>query len=861
MGCTNLCNKNIQKINEDKDKEKESEKRIKLIDINEDNEEENKTNKLFDDNENETINNKRINDNNEKTKANNKRIDNINENTKKNNKRIIDNKEKTNDNNINKKIINDINENKNENKKRFTQNSENEKPDNKRISYNNKDNKIINDNNEKEKQNNKRINNNEKEKDNNKRIKSIDINNSPDKKNSSLENEDKSDLNEENDKKGDNSPKRKNSSLKNEEEKDINEESEEEIYEFDDSEEDKNRDDEKTLKIIFGKNKENYRKFLEIYEGIFRLTNYLKTTFYTLSFETVKDVVESIDPDEITPIISYKFFSFILSIEKKVDKYDYIEPEDIYKAITELVLVNTDFQTEVITSALSFYMLNDEFNDNNINCSLMKLYQDIGFCIKILYYTLNAFILHDRFAYQYNKDLRVLYYINLFENCSYRNEFDPELLKIATESARIKDTIIIGNEQFRKKIIDLNLPSDRINELDDSKLYSFFQNPYFEEDEYKIVKYFVICEDEDFDKKYFDEIKNLSCLYGFAYIFIVYLKNKKLQDIKNILKQQRSIIYVCGDNELFEIYKDNNEKLRPRLREYIPENFTFYKKLMNKNKKFLNKEIKEMKSTSEEGWDLFELKNERFHFGMRLESERYNDFIRHLLGTFIEAYKAHDSLEIFFKHYSNYFFLTLQPEFIVNMTALVKMFLYAYTLDEGDPDKNLYCIVNNDLRSSDASKINGYIEFIEIIGGLVKYKRLKSFDGYLYRATYLKDDLIKKIKPGLIIVNSPFWSSTKKESVAKDFLKENYKNTLIIVKGGINNNIDIHIEKVSRFPEEEEVLFLPFCNFKIKSFDKVKEDNLSFYKLELEGVSDGSLIGTCYIDKIIKFNFEKKYKI
>ena len=108
------------------------------------------------------------------------------------------------------------------------------------------------------------------------------------------------------------------------------------------------------------------------------------------------------------------------------------------------------------------------------------------------------------------------------------------------------------------------------------------------------------------------------------------------------------------------------------------------------------------------------------------------------------------------------------------------------------------------------------------------------------------------------MVNSAFWSATKKESVAKNFLKQNYKNALIITKGGKQNNIDIHLENMSRYPNEEEVLFLPFCSFKITSFDKVKEGNLNYYRIILENISDFSLIEP-YSEKMIrKYNFEKK---
>jgi hypothetical protein len=91
----------------------------------------------------------------------------------------------------------------------------------------------------------------------------------------------------------------------------------------------------------------------------------------------------------------------------------------------------------------------------------------------------------------------------------------------------------------------------------------------------------------------------------------------------------------------------------------------------------------------------------------------------------------------------------------------------------------------------------------------------------------------------------------KKKSVAKKFLNANYKNALIITNGGLNNNVDIHLEGVSQYPSEEEVLFLPFCLFTIKSFVEVKDGSLIYYKLELENNSDSSMIEP-YSNEIIE---------
>ena len=68
------------------------------------------------------------------------------------------------------------------------------------------------------------------------------------------------------------------------------------------------------------------------------------------------------------------------------------------------------------------------------------------------------------------------------------------------------------------------------------------------------------------------------------------------------------------------------------------------------------------------------------------------------------------------------------------MTVFIKMFLYAYayTLEEKDPKKNLYCIINDDLRSSEPEKINRYLELIRVIGAFIRTKKLKSYGSKSY---------------------------------------------------------------------------------------------------------------------------------
>ena len=609
-----------------------------------------------------------------------------------------------------------------------------------------------------------------------------------------------------------------------------------------------------TYFFLFGENCIKMQKeFLEIYQKIFLISMELSTTFYTLSYQEVKNIVEELKLNVKPPIISENLYSFL--VNNKTEIFGYSEYKNIYKEIYEIFIDKKDFQKEIIISTMKFIMLHSDFNDNIITYSMIKLFQDIGFCIRILFYNLKSKLLHNQYVYEYDFDIRILYFLNLIESLSYRKKYPSNLLELATESSKVKDTIILGDKGFRKHIKTLKLENERISDLDDNLLDSFFQKPFLLNKKYKIVKYFVICEEKDYKEKYLDKFKSLSSQYGFAYLFLVYVKNKKLSDIIIDLSEQNSVIYFFDDSELKEIYKDNNQKLRPRLRAFLPENYSEFKlENIKFEKEMIYDQIQDLKLNSEDGWDLFEFEKESFNFRFVFKSNTFQDFIRHILGNIINAYKDHNTLEIFFRYYSNYFFLTLQPEFVVNMTAFAKMFLYAYTLEEGNPNENLYCVVNDDLRSNNPEKVNRFAQLIKVIGALIKYKELKSYNGIVYRASFLKEELIKNIKIGDTIINSAFWSASKKESVAKKFMKNGRKNALIITKGELINNVDIHIEKMSRYPNEEEVLYLPFCNFKIKSFEKIKEDKLTYYKLELESVSQTSLFKPYSKEDINRFN-------
>ena len=214
-------------------------------------------------------------------------------------------------------------------------------------------------------------------------------------------------------------------------------------------------------------------------------------------------------------------------------------------------------------------------------------------------------------GYEYHHDIRILHFAVLIQNLESSSKLPLDILNLATESAKVKDTIIIGDNEFRNHIKSLNLFSERFNELDQNTLELFFKKPFKEENKYKVIKYFIIC-DENVENIYLEKVKSLSIKYGFAYLFLIYTKNKKISEKKINVRagKQKPIIYIYQDYELIEFYKDNNERLKPCWISSIPNNY-FYRNNDNAMNNLINRvynNIDEFKANCEDGWELFELK-------------------------------------------------------------------------------------------------------------------------------------------------------------------------------------------------------------------------------------------------------------
>ena len=208
------------------------------------------------------------------------------------------------------------------------------------------------------------------------------------------------------------------------------------------------------------------------------------------------------------------------------------------------------------------------------------------------------------------------------------------------------------------------------------------------------------------------------------------------------------------------------------------------------------------------------------------------DYVSEFSKNIYHIYKEHNALDLFFSQNCLYFGWKLCPELFSSNICFVKRFLYMYCREEIQSQKSFYRIINDDLRSRDPYKIYRYIDILALINDLIYGDCLASFEGYVYRATKLDENLTKKLVPGTNMVNTTFWSTSKDFNVADKFMKINeWRNSFIICKT-VKNNIDIETEKLNPY-NEKEVLFLPFTEFRVEKISSEIKYGKKIFTIEL----------------------------
>ena len=504
-------------------------------------------------------------------------------------------------------------------------------------------------------------------------------------------------------------------------------------------------------------------------------------------------------------------------------------------------------QLKILHNFLIFAILTKDQMEGKYKVSDIGQYYQIKFYLRDIDFCLGKFIIHifqllsniypfksQIMTTYFNKDKRFLLYLEYQVQTTRQrqNKIEDEQAKAYNKAIKYNDTIVLGDKQFHDLIKKMRLPCNNIYYKNENQFANFFEVPKTINDKYKICKYFVVMNEKN-GKKYLETIRYISNVFGVKLAVIIYIQNKDIKINKKILENPLiHIVLTYSEKDILNYYYDSNVRLKDISVNYSDEIVPILKNLYRINYKFPKlSEIKIIKE-KDNGWDMVkDIDTNFFNLMKVIQTNGFVDATSFTIDMF-KVYKENNCLDLFINYYANYFCGEYLVEQIATSLCMSKLFLYAYTLEEDNDEKSFYSIMNNDFRSGNFEKISRYLFMFFHIYILLKNKHLKSYSGEVYRAALFKKELIDEIKEGKKMLNAALWSSSKKLEKAKDFLVAP-KNVLLHTKVKEGNNIDIHLEGISRYPDEEEVLILPFCFFEVKSFKKNEENDFEYYDLEL----------------------------
>jgi len=540
-----------------------------------------------------------------------------------------------------------------------------------------------------------------------------------------------------------------------------------------------------------------------------------------LTDEEINEIFSQFKPDmeknELLAIFASGYISLISTVDSLVSQIN--KGNSILNKKQELKLL----QKSLIELNLSNAQLFDKYNVP----VLIEYYQiknflrDIDFClsvaiIDIIHNTCQNYPPQFEITSSYaNKDKRIIFYNIYSIQAKKINDIQDEQAKDFNEAIKYNNTIVLGDNNFHELIKKINIPCETIYYLNENQFSDFFLEPKQIEDKYNICKYFLIMNGKN-GNKYFETIRYISNVFGLKFVTILFIENKNVKIHKKIVQDPFiHLILAYSENDILNYYIDNYARLKEINVNYLNENEMYEEKIFGNNYKFPKLTETKIFKEQDNGWDMIrDINTNIFNLVSVVKYFGYIDVAKYNKDMY-KVYKENNCLELFIKYYGNYFGSDYLVEQITTLVAIVKMFLYAYTLEE-ENGKSFYSLMNNDLRSGNSLKIGRYLPMFNNIYRLIKNKCLKSYSGDVYRAAYFKKELIDEIKPGKKLLNASLWSSSKKLNVTKKFLFQYQKNILLHTKVKEGNNIDIHLEKFLNIQKKKKYYFylIVFLKFK-----------------------------------------------
>ncbi|MCC2318497.1 ADP-ribosyltransferase [Cellulomonas chengniuliangii] len=152
--------------------------------------------------------------------------------------------------------------------------------------------------------------------------------------------------------------------------------------------------------------------------------------------------------------------------------------------------------------------------------------------------------------------------------------------------------------------------------------------------------------------------------------------------------------------------------------------------------------------------------------------------------------------------------------------------IYRYTTNDGYTEMNGFLRGTSTYPPQDAARIQRNVD--DAVAGLGK---LPQSSERTFRGTKFPPQVLDEWRPGEIVSDSAFWSTSTSRAVAEEFRVRNNGNVLITLQNGVRG---VDIQHLSHFDREGEVLLLPGTRFRV--LDRVM-DPRGFWQLFVEGVA------------------------
>ena len=231
-------------------------------------------------------------------------------------------------------------------------------------------------------------------------------------------------------------------------------------------------------------------------------------------------------------------------------------------------------------------------------------------------------------------------------------------------------------------------------------------------------------------------------IFGIKIVLIILVQHNNIKIDKKFLQVPiMPTILTYNEKDILNYYHDNYDRLKEINIKGGDEDEDLFK---NTKFDFQFPKISETKIIKEQdnGWDM--KRNIDINIFKMVNYQRILGYINQdkFIREMYKVYEENNCLDLYLNYYANYLAVDYIVEQQCSLVALVKMFLYAYTLEEKD-GKSFYSFMNNDFRSENGNKISRYLTMLRSIYDLIRKKKLMSYSGDVYRATYFKQELMK----------------------------------------------------------------------------------------------------------------------